>query len=71
MPASNSSPPFRRSPGGRILAYAAENDLNLVAMGTHGHSGIERRLPGSVTQHVAGAAAVPVVTVSAPAGNPV
>lgn len=69
MPASNSSLTFRRSPDGRILAYAAENDLDLVAMGIHGHSGIERHLLGSVTQHVAGAAAVPVVTVSAPAEN--
>jgi nucleotide-binding universal stress UspA family protein len=69
MPASNSSLTFRRSPDGRILAYAAENDLDLVAMGMHGHSGIERHLLGSVTQHVAGAAAVPVVTVSAPAEN--
>ncbi|WP_049902331.1 universal stress protein [Halococcus agarilyticus] len=57
------------TPGERILAYAAENDVDLVVMGTHGHSGIERRLLGSVTQHVAGAAQVPVMTVSAPAEN--
>jgi len=69
MPASNSSLTSRRSPDGRILAYAAENDLDLVAMGMHGHSGIERHLLGSVTQHVAGAAEVPVMTVSTPAGN--
>ncbi|PSQ65438.1 MAG: hypothetical protein BRD24_07045 [Halobacteriales archaeon SW_9_67_24] len=60
---------YNRPYDGRSVAYAAENELDLVVRGTHGHSAVERRLLGSVTQHVAGAAAVPIVTVSAPAEN--
>ncbi|WP_160133548.1 universal stress protein [Halococcus salsus] len=52
------------TPAAAILAYAAENDVDLVVMGTHGHPEIERRLLGSVTQKVAGNADVPVMTVS-------
>lgn len=52
------------TPAEAILAYATENDVDLVVMGTHGHSAFERRLLGSVTQKVAGGADVPVMTVS-------
>jgi nucleotide-binding universal stress UspA family protein len=40
-----------------------DHDPNLVVMGTHGHSGIRRRLLGSVTERIVRDAPVPVLTV--------
>lgn len=50
-------------PDERILAYVDDNDIDLVVMGTHGRTGIEHRLIGSVTERVVRAAVVPVLTV--------
>lgn len=47
-----------------ILEYANEN-ADIVVMGTHGHSGLERYVLGSVTEKVVRMADVPVVTVRA------
>ncbi|WIV66911.1 universal stress protein [Natrialbaceae archaeon AArc-T1-2] len=50
-----------------ILEYVDDNDIDFVVMGTHGRSGIRRRLLGSVTENVVRNADVPVFCV--PAGG--
>jgi nucleotide-binding universal stress UspA family protein len=47
-------------PARAILAYAEENQVDLVVMGTRGESGLARRLLGSVTEYVVTHADVPV-----------
>lgn len=47
-----------------ILEYVADNDTDLVAMATHGRTGEQRRVIGSVTESVVRSASVPVLTVS-------
>lgn len=49
-----------------VLDYVDENGVDLVAMGTHGRTGVARYLLGSVTEKVVRTAGVPVVTVRAP-----
>jgi nucleotide-binding universal stress UspA family protein len=51
------------SPGTAILDYAAEHGVDLIAMGTHGRTGLRRYIAGSVTEHVVRHAEVPVLTV--------
>ncbi|MDZ7689163.1 MAG: universal stress protein [Halobacteriales archaeon] len=46
-----------------ILSYADENDIDLIVMGTHGKSGLDRLLLGSVTEKVVRKAEIPVLTV--------
>lgn len=46
-----------------ILSYVDENDVDLVVMGTHGHTGDGARLVGSVAESVVRHADVPVMTV--------
>lgn len=46
-----------------ILDNAAEIDADLIVMGTHGRSGLNRYLLGSVTEKVVRTADVPVLTV--------
>lgn len=53
-------PPHRE-----ILAYADGHDVDLIAMGTHGRTGLGRYLLGSVTEKVVRLADVPVLTVRA------
>jgi nucleotide-binding universal stress UspA family protein len=50
-------------PSETILAYAAEAGVDLVVMGTHGRTGVERFVIGSVAEKVVRRADVPVVTV--------
>jgi len=50
------------SPGTAILDYADEHGVDLVAMGTHGRTGLRRYIAGSVTEHVVRHAEVPVLT---------
>ncbi len=45
----------------RILAFTSENDLDLVVMASHGRSGVDRVLLGSVAERVLRAAHVPVM----------
>ena len=40
------------SPSTAILRYAKENDIDLIVMGTHGRSGVQRYLLGSVAEEV-------------------
>ncbi|MFB6100966.1 MAG: universal stress protein [Haloplanus sp.] len=46
-----------------ILAYAREQDADLIAMGSHGHTGLEHALLGSVAERVVRTSDVPVLTV--------
>ncbi|ELY92044.1 universal stress protein [Natrinema altunense] len=46
-----------------ILDYAADNEIDLITMGTHGRSGLERHFLGSVTETVVRNAERPVVCV--------
>lgn len=49
-------------PASVIVDFAAEVGADHVVMGTHGRSGVERVLLGSVAEHVVRAAPVPVTT---------
>jgi nucleotide-binding universal stress UspA family protein len=51
------------SPAVEILHYAAEHEVDLVVLGTHGRSGFERFMLGSVTEKVVRKAPCPVLTV--------
>lgn len=49
-----------------IRSYVDEQEIDLVVMGTHGRSGIERYLLGSVTEKTVRTLPVPVMTVRQP-----
>ncbi|WP_255167008.1 universal stress protein [Natrononativus amylolyticus] len=53
----------RGAPHGEILEYATDHDIDLIVMGTHGRTGIDRYLLGSVTEKVVRMSDVPVLTV--------
>ena len=48
-----------------ILAHIGDNAIDLVAMSTHGRSGLSRLLLGSVAEHVVRHAPVPVLLLRA------
>jgi universal stress protein A len=50
-------------PAGSIVAYAAERDIDLIVMGTHGRGGMAHLLMGSVAERVIRTAPCPVLTV--------
>ena len=51
------------SPSREIVDFAAEEDCDLIVMGTHGRGGIDRLLLGSVAERVVRGSPVPVLTV--------
>jgi nucleotide-binding universal stress UspA family protein len=51
------------TPFKRILDYVDNHGIDLVTIGTHGRSGLERYLLGSVTERVVGGSPVPVLCV--------
>jgi nucleotide-binding universal stress UspA family protein len=51
------------TPHRTILDYAEDHDVDLIVMGTHGRTGLDRYLLGSVTERVVRTADVPVLTV--------
>ncbi len=51
------------TPHHEIVDYAADHDTDLVVIGTHGRSGLERYLLGSVAERVVRLSGVPVLTV--------
>ena len=53
--------------GREIVNYVEEHDVDLVAVGTRGHTGIDRYLLGSVTERLIRTSPVPVLTVRGPA----
>lgn len=57
------------SPADRIVSYAEENDCDCIVMGTHGRSGVDRLLLGSVAERVIRRARVPVTTIHVDTGE--
>jgi nucleotide-binding universal stress UspA family protein len=55
----------RGEPSETILEYAAEHDVDMIAMGTHGRTGVNRYIAGSVAERVIRLADVPVLTARA------
>ena len=51
------------TPPERLVAYAEDQDVDLVVMGTHGRRGMRRMLLGSVTEEVVRRAPCPVFTI--------
>jgi nucleotide-binding universal stress UspA family protein len=51
------------NPAERIVAEAARLGADMIAIGTHGHSGLDRVLLGSVAERVVRTAKVPVLSV--------
>ncbi|HTT64680.1 MAG TPA: universal stress protein [Bryobacteraceae bacterium] len=60
-------------PADTILRYASDSGADLVAMGTHGRSGVNRWMMGSVAERVLRGSQIPVLTVrqAKPGGGPV
>lgn len=52
-------------PSEAILEYADDHDVDVITMGTHGRTGLNRYIAGSVTERVVRLADVPVLTVRA------
>ena len=52
-----------------ILDYVDDHDVDLVVMGTHGRTGLDRYLLGSVAEKVVRSCPVPVLTVRSPDGE--
>jgi nucleotide-binding universal stress UspA family protein len=50
-------------PQTQILNYADETDIDVIVMGTHGRTGLDHYLIGSVTEKVVRKSPVPVLTV--------
>lgn len=61
---------LRGHPREAILEYASDRDADLLAMGTHGRTGIDRYVAGSVTEHVVRRAGMPVLAVRATERSP-
>lgn len=53
----------RGTPHQTILEYGSEHDIDLIVMGTHGRTGLDRYLLGSVTERVVRLSPIPVLTV--------
>lgn len=45
-----------------IRSYVTDHDIDLISMGTHGRTGLDRMLLGSVTERVVRTSEVPVLT---------
>ncbi len=58
---------FGSSIHGEIGSYVDEADVDLVVVGTHGRSGVDRYLLGSVAEKLVRTSPVPVLTVREPA----
>jgi nucleotide-binding universal stress UspA family protein len=58
-------------PAAEIVRYAQEMNMDLIVMGTHGRTGLERMLMGSVAEKVMREAQCSVLVVKLPKGVPV
>lgn len=54
----------RGVPHEKITSYAEEEDIDVIVMSTHGRSGLDRMLLGSVTEKVIRSSKIPVLTVN-------
>lgn len=52
-----------------VLSYADEHDIDVIVMGTHGRSGVDRWLIGSVSEEVVRLSTCPVLTVHGKGGG--
>lgn len=50
-------------PHKKIMSYADENEIDMIVMGTHGKTGLDRLLLGSVTEKIVRTSEIPVLTV--------
>ena len=50
-------------PEDEIIKFATENAIDLIVMGTHGRTGLEHMLVGSVAERVVRGSTVPVLTI--------
>jgi len=57
-------------PATEIVRYARDAGIDLIVMGTHGRTGLERLLMGSVTERVMREASCSVLVVKLPKGLP-
>jgi nucleotide-binding universal stress UspA family protein len=57
---------FEGDPASGIVRVARETSCDLIVLGTHGRTGLERLLMGSVAEQVVRKALCPVLTVKAP-----
>jgi nucleotide-binding universal stress UspA family protein len=51
------------TPAQEIIGYAREEPVDVIVMGTHGRSGVDRLLLGSVAERIVRSSPVPVLTV--------
>jgi nucleotide-binding universal stress UspA family protein len=61
---------LRGSPVIEILAFAEEENIDLIVMASHGRTGLSRLLMGSITEGVMRKAHCPVLVVKQPIGEP-
>lgn len=54
------------NPSDKLVEYADQNHVDLIVMGTHGRSGLNRILMGSVAENVIRRAPCPVMTIRQP-----
>ncbi|RKD88970.1 universal stress protein [Halopiger aswanensis] len=52
-----------------ILSYIEDHDVDLVVVGTHGRTGFDRYVLGSVTEYLVRTSPIPVLTVREPSSN--
>lgn len=57
---------LRGNPSQEILKFAGEQDVDLIVMGTHGRTGLDKVIFGSTAQKVVRHSKYPVLTVRAP-----
>ena len=57
-------------PAGEISRLAAEHHCDLIVMGTHGRTGLQRLLMGSIAEKVMRLAPCPVLTAKSPPRQP-
>jgi nucleotide-binding universal stress UspA family protein len=59
------------SPGDAIVSYAIDNNIGLIAMASHGRSGLGRAVFGSVAEYVLRNSGLPLLVVRPqPSGSP-
>jgi nucleotide-binding universal stress UspA family protein len=51
------------SPGPTIISYANENNIDLIAIASHGHSGLRNILLGSVAEHIIRDSSLPILII--------
>lgn len=56
-------------PASQICDYAHENDIDLIVMSTHGRSGVQRWVYGSVADRVLRSAMLPILLIRAKPGK--